>query len=270
MPALTLLAPGVYVWLAPGGGLGRTNAGVVLDADGATIVDTLMVPSQSRAFAAAVADLGAPVRRVVLTSSHIEFVGGTEQFRLAAIHGSPATSAHLDQPPNIAAYQAFFPEYADEFTDLTTRPVSHEIQDAVMLTDAVEVIPTAGHTAGNLLVHVPGAAVLFAGGMCSFGTTPLAFQGDPVGWAGALDFVAELAAERALTVVPGHGPLGGAVAVRDLQAYLRACATGTIPSGPWDGWARRDLDAINIERAALLARGDHSLPPSMARALGLA
>ena len=52
-----------------------------------------------------------------------------------------------------------------------------------MLTPAVEVIPIAGHTPANLVVVVPAAGVVFAGGMCAFGVTPLGFQGDPAGWA---------------------------------------------------------------------------------------
>ena len=268
-PSLLPLAQGVYAWLQLPSRIGRANAGVVVDQDGLTVVDTLMVPSQSGPFAAAVAELGHPVPRVVLTSGHVEFAGGTSQFRLAAIYGSPVTSMHLDQPPNAEAYRRFMPEFADEFEALETRPVTHEVEGPVMLTPAVQVIPTAGHTAGNLMVLVPAADVLFAGGTCSFGVTPLAFQGDPAAWADALDEVAGLAG----TIVPGHGPVGGATQVRELQAYLRACVEAAgdpeaIPAGPWDGWAGRELDAINVERAALLARGDDRLPPSMARAIG--
>ena len=44
--------------------------------------------------------------------------------------------------------------------------------------------------------------VLFAGDLCFFGVTPLAFQGNCAVWADVLDAVAELAD----TIVPGHGP----------------------------------------------------------------
>ena len=43
-----------------------------------------------------------------------------------------------------------------------------------------------------------------------------------------------------------------------------------IAAGPWDSWIDRDRDAINVERAALLAHGDDVLPPSMLKAIGLA
>ena len=267
--SLTALAPGVYAWLEEPHGIGRPNAGVVVDEDGATVVDTLMVPSQAARLAAAVSELGRPVPRVVLTSGHIEFAGGTSQFRLAAVYGSALTSAHLDQPPNIEAYKAFMPKFGEKFEGLETRPVSHVVDSPVMLTPAVEVIPIGGHTPGNLMVRVPAAGVLFAGGMCSFGVTPLAFQGDPAAWAQALTAVADLAE----TIVPGHGPVGGSAQVQELQAYLVACVeahgeVSAIPAGPWDGWADRHLDAINVERADLLSRGEDRIPSSMLRAIG--
>jgi cyclase len=267
--ALTQVTQGVYAWLQVPSGIGRTNAGVVVDEDGLTVVDTLMVPSQWQELGAVLDGLGRPVHRVVLTSGHIEFAGGTSHFRLAAVYGSPVTSMHLDQPPNLDAYRHFMPEFAAEFEDLQTKAVTHVVDAPVMLTPAVEIVPIAGHTPANLMVLVPAAGVLFAGGMCTFGVTPLAFQGHPAVWADNLDVVIGLAG----TIVPGHGPVGGAKEVRDLQGYLRACVDAggdpsAIPPGPWDRWEARDLDPINVERAAMLAEGDDRIPPSMLKAIG--
>src|SRR2546423_3187575 len=92
---------------------------------------------------------------------------------------------------------------------------------------------------------------------CASWVTPLAFQGDPKMWADVLDAVAELAE----VIVPGHGPAGGEAEVRVLQQYLRHCVAGEIPPGPWDAWPERDpRDAINIERARLLAQGRDEIP----------
>src|SRR5262249_38712252 len=67
VPTETLheIADGVYVWIARGTGPGWSNAGAVVDEDGITVVDTLMVRSQWEPFAEAVAALGRRVRRVV-------------------------------------------------------------------------------------------------------------------------------------------------------------------------------------------------------------
>ena len=61
--------------------------------------------------------------------------------------------------------------------------------------------------------------------------------------------------------------------VRECQGYLRACLAANgdpaaLGSGPWDQWADRQLDAINLERAARFARGDRGVPQAMLEAIG--
>ena len=267
---LTQVAQGVLAWLAETPGPGHPNAGAVIDADGITLVDTLVVPSQAAQLAAELEALGHPVRRVVLTSSHIEHTGGTVQFRLAAMFGTPQISVRLDQPPNAPAYQRLFPEHAAELAEPVTRPVSHVVRQPAYLSQAVVAVPATGQITENLVVQVPGCGVVFGGAMCSFDSRPLAFDGDPLRWADELDSIVELGG----VIVPGHGPVGGVEQIREQQAYLRACAAcdgdvAAMPSGPWDAWPGREYDEINVERAALLAQGDDRPPPSMLRLLGL-
>ena len=271
MPDLTPLAQGVFAWLQEPAGLGVPNAGVVLDGDGATVIDTLTVPSQFGPFGDAVDALGFPVRRVVLTGDHLDFVGGTVRFRHAGVYGTRAASAHLDQPPNPAVLRRLHPDLADEIDDeIRTRSVTHVVAEATQLTPAAFAIPLRGQAAENLVVLVPESDVLFAGALCCFGVTPLAFDGDPAAWADTLDELADLAT----TIVPGHGPVGGADEVRALQGYLRACVDAggdpaRIGPGPWDDWVGREWDVVNVERAAGLAAGDLAPPPSLLRAVGL-
>ncbi|CAN5153910.1 hypothetical protein BH18ACT4_BH18ACT4_09420 [soil metagenome] len=271
LPVLDLLVPGVYAWLQEPAIHGRPNAGVVVDEDGVTVIDTLMVASQWEPFAEAVEALGVPIRRVVLSSSHVEFSGGTSRFRLAAVFGRAQASDHLDQPADPAVFRRLHPAFATEFDDeVTTRPVTHIVEAPVQLTPACAALPVTGEQAENLVTLVPGAEIVFAGAMCAFGVTPLAHQGDPAAWAGALDEVAGMAP----IIVPGHGPIGGEEEVRALQGYLRACVeadgdASRIPPGVWDGWPDREHDAVNVERAAMLARGEDAIPTTLLARLGL-
>lgn len=269
--SLDPLDTGLFGWFQWPAGRGHANAGVVVDPEGMTVVDTLMTPDQWEPFAAEVDAIGLPVRRAVLTSSGVEFAGGTGRFKLAAVYGSRQASVHLDQPPNVQSWEALYPEQAAGFAEVATRPVSHVVTEDVQITESTTVLVSGGQMDENLVVLVDGAQLLFAGAMCSFGVTPLCWQGDPTRWADELDRLAELAP----IIVPGHGTIGGVEDLRDQQAYLRACVEArgdpaALPPGPWDLWADRDHDVINVERASMLADGDSAVPPSMLRLAGLA
>jgi glyoxylase-like metal-dependent hydrolase (beta-lactamase superfamily II) len=266
------LAPGTFVWLGTdGAGRPGPNAGVVVEDDGITVIDTLPSPSAARALNERLKGFGVPVRRVVYTSSHVDAVGGSSVFWMAARYGRAQTSALLDQPVPLDAYRRLVPAYAEEFDEeFRTRPVSHTVDQAAWLTPSVCAVPVVGPQAESLIVVVPSAGVVFAGAVAVFGTTPNAYDGDPEAWA---DTLGELG-EQAPVIVPGVGPVGDGADVLALQAYLYATADAEgdprrIPDGPWDEWRDRDLDEVNVERAARLAADDPGVPEAMLRRLGL-
>jgi glyoxylase-like metal-dependent hydrolase (beta-lactamase superfamily II) len=266
------VAPGLWAWIGTdGAGAPGPNAGVVVEDDGITLVDALAAPSAARALNEALKPFGVPVRRLVYTSSHVTSVGGSAVFWMAARYGRPHTSALLDQPVPLEAYRRLVPAFAGEFDEaFRTRPVSHTIDQAAWLTERVCAVPVAGHQEQNLVVLVPSAGVCFAGALATSGSTPNAYDGDPETWA---DTLGELA-EQAPVVVPGTGPVGDTGTLVVQQAYLYAVADAEgdprrIPDGPWDDWRQRDLDEVNVERAARLAAGDDGVPASMLRRLGL-
>ena len=223
-------------------------------------------------FAAAVEALGLPVRRLVLTSSHLEYAGGTPFFPRPAVYGSAQVSAHLDQPPDVGILRRLYPDQAHELDDeLRTRPVTHVVTERTKLTRDIHAVLVRGDLEENLVLAVPRAGVVFGGATCSFGVTPLAFQSDPGAWADSLADIAALGPR----LVPGHGPLGGHDDLLAQSAYLYACVDAAgdpsaVPPGPWDQWAARENDEVNVERAALLAAGDDRIPLSMLRRAGLA
>jgi glyoxylase-like metal-dependent hydrolase (beta-lactamase superfamily II) len=267
------VAPGVWAWIGSDGAGGPgPNAGVVVEEDGITLVDALAAPSAARALNEALKPFGVPVRRLVYTSSHVASVGGSAVFWMAARYGRSLTSALLDQPVPLEAYRRLVPAHADEFDEaFQTRPVSHTVDQAAWLTSLVCAVPVTGHQEQSMVVLVPSAGVCFGGAMVTSGSAPNAYDGDPEAWA---DTLGELA-EQAQVVVPGTGPIGDAGTLAVQQAYLYAVVDAEgdprrIPDGPWDEWHHRDLDEVNVERAARLAAGDDGVPVSMLRRLGLA
>lgn len=271
------LGTGVFVFVADDGpGYGRSNVGLVIDGDGLTLIDTAATVPRAHAVRKAVVELTAelelPIKRVVITSSRVPFAGGSWAFWQAAFYGSEATSDQLDSPVNPLALQRLLPDFAEDYHDeFETRKITHTIADAVAITPAAVAVPLPGEAPANLVVQLPGVDAVFAGALASFGVTPLAFDGDPAAWADSCDELLELGR----TIVPGHGMPGGAADVTDLRDYLRACVDvdgdpAALPPGPWDQWTDRRFDAVNVERAARLRRGDTETPQAMYELLGLA
>jgi len=274
-PTLVELGTGVFVFAHPSPKFGHSNVGLVIDADGLTVIDTAATPYRGKVIRSAIETLTEAVdltiKRVVLSSSRVPFSGGSTPFWRAGFYGSEPTSEELDQPLNRQALRALLPglavAYHDEFE---TRPITHTVGERAWLTAATELLLLPGESAMNLAVGVPGVGGVFAGALASFGVTPLAFAGNPAAWAASL----EALAERGGTVAPGHGPVGGSQDLLDQAAYLRTCvgANGKpehLAPGPWEGWTNREFDEVNVERAWRLARGDGGVPTSMLSLLGL-
>ncbi len=270
---LVEIGQGVFALLNPQRGFGHANVGMVIDADGLTVIDTSATPAEGAEIRARVLELtnelALPIRRVVVTSSRIPFAGGTDAFRQAAFYASDETSDELDEPVNPIALRALLPQFAGDYPDeFTTRPATHTITDEAWITPAARGVVLPGESLANLVVHVPGTDTVFAGALASFGVTPLVL-GNARDWIRSLEALEALAG----TIVPGHGSIGGSGDLHGLAGYLRACigADGdpdAIVEGPWDGWTDRRFDPVNTERAARLARGDFSFPQSMLDLLG--
>ena len=268
---LVQMAPGVYAWLAERASHSHTNAGVVVATDGMTVIDPGLCPSSANPLAESLAELSPlPVKRIVLTGSHIDIVGGCSEFPLAAVYGSDQTSDHLDQAPNPEIWGRLHPSYAREFIELQTRPVTHTVGEAAHLCPASIAVPLGGAQFENLAVQVPGANVVFTGLLASFGTIPLGFEADFGVWIESLEQLAGFGE----IFVPAHGPVGGVEQLAELRSYLEACleAKGTpsaLASGPWDEWQNQQFNPINVERAYMLSQGDPSPPPSMLTLIGM-
>lgn len=272
---LVELGQGVFAWTHPSPRFGDSNVGVVIDEDGLSIIDTTATPDRGaatrRAIESLTAELELPIKRVIVTSSRVPFSGGSGAFWQAGFYGTDAASEQLDAPANPDAFRRLLPHLEAAYPhDFATRPITHTVSEPAWLTGAAFGVPLPGESAANLAVFVESAGVVFAGALASFGVTPLAFDGDPAAW---IESLAELLT-MADTIVPGHGPVGGAADVEELVGYLSACVdargdASRLPAGPWDRWTDRRFDAVNVERAHRLRTGDASIPTAMFELLGL-
>lgn len=273
-PNLVQLGQGVYAFTHPDPRFGHSNVGLVIDADGLTLIDTTATPAQAEVTVHAVdrlaGELGLPIKRVVVTSSRVAFTGGSGVFWSAAFYGTEVTSGQLDAPANPPAFRALLPHLADAYPDdFATRPITHTVTERAQLTGAIALDPLTGESAGNLVAFVESANVVFAGAFASFGVTPLGHDAYLAEWIAGLRGLAS----AGVTVVPGHGPIGGTADVEDLIGYLEACRSTSgdhdLPAGPWDRWTDRRFDPVNIDRARLLDAGRDEPPASMFALLGL-
>lgn len=78
-----------------------------------------------------------------------------------------------------------------------------------------------GHTRSDSVVWVNDAAILFAGDLVTVVAHPYLPDGDLAGWQHALH---ELKALRPKLIVPGHGDVGDAAALTEMQDYLNVLA----------------------------------------------
>lgn len=266
---------GVFAFVDPNPAFGRSNVGLVIDEDGLTIFDTTATPRTGHVVKKAIVDIAAqldlPIRRVLVSSSRVAFAGGSWAYWQSAFYSTTPVSEQLDAPANLDALARLLPEFAGDFhEDFETRPITHLVDEPVWLTPSIFATPMPGECPVNLVMQTPGVEAVFTGAIGSFGVTPLAYDGNVAAWIESLDAIAELGG----TVIPGHGAPGGRGDVVDLRNYLEACVQADgeashIAAGPWDHWSNREFDAVNVERAARLGRGEDVIPDAMFRLLGL-
>ena len=196
------LRPGIWRAVAQPAGV---NIGLIVGSAGALVVDTGSSPAQGaeiRAAAEAAAD-GVPLLGAVVTHSHFDHYYGLAAFDDLAGYGHESLIAALDAD-----------QVADEVADLgfargELRPPNRPLALARMVDLGgrhVEIVHFGrGHTAGDLVVIVPDADVIFTGDLLEQSAPP-AMGADCFlkEWPTALDGVLGLVSEHTL-LVPGHG-----------------------------------------------------------------
>jgi len=239
---LAELGNGLYAWLQPDGSWGWSNAGLIVDGDQALLVDTLfdepLTATMLEAMRGATGIEAAAIGTLVNTHANGDHTHGNALVPNAEIVATAAAAQEMAElPPAMvaklmagAAAGALGPAgemLVDVFApfDLAGargRPPTRTFDDRLELRvgDRQVVLRKLGpaHTAGDLVVHVPGDRAVFTGDILFVDVTPIMWAGPVANWLAACDWILGLDVD---TIVPGHGPLADKAAVRRMAGYLR-------------------------------------------------
>jgi glyoxylase-like metal-dependent hydrolase (beta-lactamase superfamily II) len=273
------VADGVWAWLAPDGGWGLSNAGLIAG-DGATLlVDTLFDLPMTREMLAAMDPVIArnPLRFAVNTHANGDHCFGNSLLPAATvIHAGPHFDEELHEVPPAALAQLMSAELGPvlgpylrrnfgryEFADIPVRGADVIVAEPAGLDvggRSVEILPLGpAHTRGDVVVWVPQTRTLFAGDLLFIGGTPMLWAGPIANWVAACD---RMLALEPVTVVPGHGPVTGPAGIRQVRDYLTFIdgyardrhaagmtwreAAATIDLGRYAAWGESERTVANL------------------------
>jgi cyclase len=271
---------GLYAYLQPDGSWGWSNAGLVVDGERTLLIDTLFDLELTEQMLRTMRDAvpaAARIDTLVNTHANGDHCYGNQLLRGARIVASELTAAEMtelppaamvalvEQAPNMGELGAFFLACfgAFDFTGielvLPEQTFSGELAMEVgsRALRLIEVGPA--HTRGDTLVHVPSERVLFSGDILFSEAHPIAWAGPVSNWIAACDRILALDID---VIVPGHGPLAGLDAVRELKAYFEylyseararyaegmtaLAAARSISLERWADWGESERLVVNI------------------------
>jgi glyoxylase-like metal-dependent hydrolase (beta-lactamase superfamily II) len=201
------------------------NVTLVLGEATALLVDTLATAEQARDLAAAVVAVTRAPLAVVNTHHHFDHCFGNAVFPDATIYAHPEAVAQLASTDPGDVWREWAPTHpglaALRTTDIRMpdRPVVHETELDLGGRSVLLHHPGRGHTAGDLIVHVPDARLVVAGDLVEESGPPQFDDAYPLEWPDAL---AAILALEPTVVVPGHGAMCTPEFVRGQHAELAA------------------------------------------------
>jgi glyoxylase-like metal-dependent hydrolase (beta-lactamase superfamily II) len=203
-----------------------------------------------------------PIRHLVVTHAHGDHVFGAQLIAgpgvdvitttAAAVelqHENPTTMSGIENhglPPTLEAFLLrSFGDFDFSDIDVVTPTTTFDGRLSVSVGGREVRLYDAGpaHTAGDLIVHVPDADVVFAGDLLFIGSTPIMWAGPLQTWIDACDTILALAPS---VVVPGHGPVtdaDGVLAVRSYLAFVQTGVRDCFAAGLGPDAAVSELDA---------------------------
>jgi glyoxylase-like metal-dependent hydrolase (beta-lactamase superfamily II) len=245
------------------GSEGRPNAGFVITPAGVVVIDALASPRQARQLQQSIRVITRqPVKWLILTHHHPDHHFGASVFRkqgalviahpdrrvLASEAGEDALVADWVRVVGLDAMRGF------EFANKPDRAVRGT--DTVTLGGRTLVIghPGRAHSAGDLMVWLPGNGILFAGDLLVEDAVTMVVDGGSSELLRALDGIDSLDPN---VVVPGHGaipkrPRALVASTRNYITGLRTAMRAAVEQGLPMGRALASLPAADETRPVSL------------------
>jgi glyoxylase-like metal-dependent hydrolase (beta-lactamase superfamily II) len=281
---------GLYAYLQPDGSWGWSNAGLVVDGERTLLIDTLFDLALTEQMLRAMRDAvpaAARIDTLVNTHANGDHCYGNQLLQGARVVASERTATEMtelppaamaalvEQAPNMGELGAFFLDCFGAFDfsgiELVLPEETFSGELAMQVGDRalrlIEVGPA--HTRGDTLVHVPSERVLFSGDILFSEAHPIAWAGPVSNWIAACDRILALDVD---VIVPGHGPVAGLDAVRELKAYFEylygeararyaegltaLAAARSISLDRWADWGEPERLVVNIANIYAELAGD--------------
>jgi cyclase len=223
------LAPRTWAWLQPNGGLGESNAGLVVP-DGDHWWGNAVLDRSVEICATAACDRAMRAEALPRVLDGMTRTAALAR-RVPGRPGAVARYGHAQLAP--FAWRGVRLRHADRTVEGGTLDVGGRAAHVHDLG------PT--HSAADAVVHLPDVGVVFAGDLLFIGVTPIMWQGPIETWIAALD---ALVALDAGVYVPGHGPPCGRAELEQLADYWRWLRDGVREqraAGRSPGEAAREL-----------------------------
>jgi len=203
------------------------NAGIVIGSDGVLVVDTLISAKEGERFLVDIRKVTKkPIKYVVNTHTHLDHALGNCVF---AKLGATVVSQIADRDmlaekgagiiANAGNYGLKPEEMAGTTVALPTLAFGDRLELDLGNERVVLLHPAASHTAGSLVVYLPGQKLLFSGDILFTDFHPFLADGDFGGWNQTLDTLLGMEIDK---IVPGHGPLSTKKDLQEMKDYLAA------------------------------------------------
>jgi cyclase len=280
-PGLHPLGHGAYAWLAPQGGWGWSNAGLIVDGEESLLIDTLydleLTAEMLRRMRAA-EPLAKSIGTLVNTHANGDHCHGNELVAGAQIIASTASALEMTElPPETMAaimqstgelgqlgeyLQRCFGQFSFAGIRFTppTRTFDGELDVRVgdKRVHLIEVGPA--HTRGDVLVHSPVDRIVFTGDILFIESTPVMWQGPITNWIKACLLIEGMDVDL---IVPGHGPITDKHGVAKVRHYLQYvhdqararydagldafAAAKDIELSEYSAWSDPERIAVNVD-----------------------